>query len=208
MGQVNAPAVTPMWNADLFVDSFNQFFIGTRFQFFGVSIAVFIQFVKNLNNQFNAEQCQRILNYLKDPQLQLDDDLVDEYNEWFEEYFQDNAKNILSIGWDCYRGGSPMSNGGAWYGILHGLVRVGSSDESPEIQVFSRKQFYPWLPEWLCTDMIEMSSDYFSTEELLSFMAGLIVWENECTSDVYINDVAYSVDYESKTIFPSPSDLE
>lgn len=164
-------------------------------------------FVKNLNKEFNEEQSQHILSHLKDAHSAVDEELEEAFEEWFNEYFQDNCKEILSIGWDCYSGGSPMSNGGAWYGILHGLVRMSSSDESPEIKQFNRKHFYPWYPEWLSTDMIEMSSDYFSAEELIDLVAGLIDWGNECTSDVSINGMAYSVDYESKTIFPTPTDL-
>lgn len=160
------------------------------------------EFVKNLKTQFNPEQCQSILNHLKDPQIQLDDDLEDEYNEWILEYFQDNFRDILSIGWDFYHSSSPMSNGGVWYSLLHGLVRVASSDNDPEIQIFSRKKFYPWFPEMLYSDLIEISSDYFSTEELVSFVAGLIDWEIDRTEDVFINKVHYSIDYKSQTILP------
>jgi hypothetical protein len=117
------------------------------------------KFVKNLLKTFSEDQSQQILDHLKDSKSQLDVDLKDDFDQWFSEYFQDNAREILTIGWDCYSGGSPMS------------------------------------------------SDYFSTEELISFMEGLIDWENECTSDADINDVRYAVDYESQKVFLLTTDL-
>jgi hypothetical protein len=162
------------------------------------------KFVKILSRQFEEEQYRQILLHLKDPDIQLDDDLFDEFTDWLREYFQDNAKEILTIGWDCYSGGSPMSDGAAWYSILHGVVIVASTDVGPEYQNFNRKKFFPWYPEGLMTDMIEMVSEYFSTEELMEFMLSMLDWENEGSQDIYINDVQYSIDYESQTISPKP----
>jgi hypothetical protein len=164
------------------------------------------KFVKNLHKEFSEEQCQHILRFFKDPQYQLNDDLVDDFDYWFREYCQDESKEILSMSWDGDDTSGPMCNGGAWYSILHGLVICGSTDDGTEVKRFNRKHFYPWYPGGLATDVISMSSDYFSIDLLIDFVLGMIDFEEEYTSIVYINDDRYSIDYEDQTIYPTSVD--
>jgi hypothetical protein len=125
------------------------------------------EFLDSLVNEFDEDDVKEIVQYCKDLNSNYPA-AMDNFYDWFESL--DGSTNVLYIGWDSDSGG-PGGNGFISFDFLFGLVKMTSSDfESAHIEIFDKENFFPWAIEHLKNDKIEISSDIYTSGELLKLV--------------------------------------
>lgn len=128
-----------------------------------------------------------------------DSDLLEEFAEWIREEYFDQAKQVLSVGWD---GDFPGNSGAFWLYELAGVCIFTCSDrglmgpyESLEAALDAE---YLSIP----TPNPSVDSDVLTLEQLLQVAAGVVDWENE--GEVSVNNERYVV--KGGELVPEPYD--
>lgn len=128
-------------------------------------------------NEFEKDEITQIIKYANDLNDEFPE-LIGRFYDWFEGVFDDAETKVLWIGWDSAGWGSG-GNGVIRFDAAFGIVKMTSSDyEDDHIEIFNKKDFYPWCIESLNNDYIDMESDIYSDEELLSLARRMGMGEN------------------------------
>ena len=121
-------------------------------------------FLINLKNEFEANECQEIINYCKEINRNRPK-VMNHFYDWIMDV--DSDTNVLSIGWDSEEWG-PGGSGFISFDSVFGIVKMTSSDyEDGHIEIFDKENFSPWAIESLTGDFIEIDSDIYSKQEIL-----------------------------------------
>lgn len=164
------------------------------------------QFVKDLYDSFDDDQAELIVKNLKNPELKLDDDLYDEFWDWFVFYIDQVSQPILIIEYSSDNWGNGES-GGVVYGLGYGIysVHTGDYDEEDDwdLDKFDRTSFLPSTPKVIKAEVIRMRSTYFTEGEMIPFLERLIFFRKPYPNKVSINNRDYSIDFVNHKLLPA-----
>jgi len=122
-------------------------------------------FIVHLKKDFESIEFQEITDYCKDINGNQPEVLNDFY-DWLMD--MDSDTNVLCIGWDSEDWG-PGGSGFISFDLIFGLIKMTSSDyEDDHTEIFEKSNFFPWAIESLTADIIEIDSDIYSKQEILT----------------------------------------